>query len=415
MSTSDGAPADGLQQAVDGLATRLGRSVAVDDTRGRLVVASRHFGDEDPLRTYAVMQRDSDPRLVTYFSELDIYRWTAPGRIPARPELEFKARICCPLRARGIPFGHLFLIDDAVAPWEIELATAVADEIGLLLHRRLVVRDRDESHREELARDLLSPDADTRAVARRTVLADRLADAVEPAVALSVHLPGSGSPDTALRVAFEQLARGRLADRALTTSTGGRGTLLLLGEDATVDTGRGLAARLVETLRGAGETGRVVVGLGSVTTGPEAARDAAEEARRSADAAILLPALGDVVEPDDLGAYAVLLALPRHAASADLYPAGLRRLLAHDPNDSLVETLETYLDCCGDATRTATALRIHRSTLYYRLGRIESVAGIDLHDGGHRLALHLGTKLRHVLAASGDAAPAQGGTKSRST
>ncbi len=425
MSWSGGAQADGLQQAVDSLATRLGRSVAVDDTHGRLVVASRHFGDEDPLRTYAVMQRDSDPRLMTYFATHDIYRWTAPGRIPAYPELEFKARICCPIRAHGIPFGHLFLIDDGVAPWEIDLATGVADEIGLLLHRRLVVRDRDEGHREGLTRDLLSPDPDTRAAAGRTVLADRIADALEPAAALSVHLPEAGtshddSPDTALRVAFEQLARSRLADRALTTSTGRRGTLLLLGEDARVEMARALAVRLVADLHGAGVTGRVVVGLGGGATGPDAARDAAEEARRVADAATLLPALGDVVEPDDLGVYAVLLALPRHAATADLYPVGLRRLLDQDAHDGLVETLETYLDCCGDATRTATALRIHRSTLYYRLGRIESVAGIDLHDGGHRLALHLGVKLHRVIAAYGDPAPtnaqpAQGGrTKSPS-
>jgi DNA-binding PucR family transcriptional regulator len=94
-----------------------------------------------------------------------------------------------------------------------------------------------------------------------------------------------------------------------------------------------------------------------------------------------------------------LLAVPEHALTADLYPAPLRRLLEQAPNDCLVETLETYLECCGDATRTATELHIHRSTLYYRLDRIQTITGVDLHDGRHRLALHLGVKLRHVLDA----------------
>jgi hypothetical protein len=424
MSTSDGAPADGLQQAVDGLAARLGRSVAVDDTRGRLVVASRHFGDEDPLRTYAVMQRDSDPRVMAHFSGHGIYRWTSPGRIPADPELGFKARIGCPIRAHGIPFGHLFLIDDGVEPWEIDLAVSVAEEIGLLLHRRLVAREHDDGRRATLARDVLSPDPDTRAAAGRAVLAEGLAGALEPAVALSVHVPGAGasrsdSPEAALGAAFETVVRARPGDRALTSITGGRGTVLLLGEDATAERGRALGGALVETVRSPGRVGvggvgvggvgvsrggvgvgRVVVGVGSVARGPDAARRSADEARVIADAATLLPSLGDVVGRDDLGVYAVLLAVPRDLVTDDLYPAGLRRLLERDTNDSLVDTLEAYLDCCGDATRTAAALHVHRSTLYYRLGRIESVTEVDLHDGHDRLALHLGLKLRRLRDAS---------------
>jgi DNA-binding PucR family transcriptional regulator len=38
-------------------------------------------------------------------------------------------------------------------------------------------------------------------------------------------------------------------------------------------------------------------------------------------------------------------------------------------------------------------LSIHRTTLYYRLGRITELTGMDLRDGGERLAVHLGLKL----------------------
>ena len=400
---TDSSGADGLQQIVDALALRLGRSVAVDDTHGRLVVASRHFGDEDPLRTYAVMQRSSDLRVLEHFAEHDIYRWTAPGRIPGRTDLAFKARVCCPIRAHDLAFGHLFLIDDGVSDVDIGLAAAAADEIGEGLHRRLVLHDEAMSHRGTLARELLDADPAVRAAARRTLVTEQLVDAPEPALALSIHLPlGTGATPTALRVALEHLARHRYLGTFLTTAVGRQGTLLLLGGSATHEAGRALANRLTAELQGENGTERVVVGIGSVTRGPDAAFRSHDEARRAAEAAVLLPGLGDVVEADDLGAYAVLLALPRHLVGPDLYPAALRRLLGHDSHDGLLDTLEAYLDRGGDATRTAAELHIHRSTFYYRLSRIESIAGVDLRDGTQRLALHLGLKLRRVLAAHED-------------
>jgi len=402
MTHAAGRAADGLQQVVDRLASRLGRSVAVDDTHGHLVVASRHFGDEDPLRVHAVLQRSSDARVLEHFAAHDIYRWTTPGRIPASPDLAFKARVCCPVRTYGIPFGHLFLIDDGVEDREIELAAAAASEIGRLLHRRLVLHEQDHDRREALARDLVSVEPQTRAAARQALVDEQLIDSVDPVAALAVHLvvatsDAPGSPETALRVAFERLTRGRYAGRLLTLATGPRGAVLLFG-DATGQS-RDVADELVADLDRTDGVSRVVVGLGGPDAGPDAPRRSHDEARLVADAATLLPSLGDVLDHEDLGVYAVLLALPRHALTPDLYPEPLRRLLEQDAHDSLAATLETYLDCGGDATRTSTELRIHRSTLYYRLGRIETITGVDLGDGSRRLALHLGVKLRRLLEA----------------
>ena len=396
MTHSPGA--DGLQRIVDALALRLGRSVAVDDSHGRLVVASRHFGDEDPLRTYAVMQRSSDPRVLEHFAEHDIYRWTAPGRIPGRADLAFKPRICCPVRAYDLALGHLFLIDDGVSDVDVALAAAAAAEIGEVLHRRLVLHEQADGRREALTRELVDPDPTVRAAARRAVVAEQLVEAPEPAVALSIHLP-PGTGATPLRVALEHLARHRHPGTCLTTAVARQGTLLLLGGSATHGAGRTLAERLVAEFRAVDATERVVVGIGSVASGPDAAFRSHDEAHRAAEAAVALPDLGDVVEPDDLGVYAVLLAIPRHLVGRNLYPTGLRRLLDHEVHEDLVDTLEAYLDRAGDATRTAAELHIHRSTFYYRLGRIESIAGVDLRDGTQRLALHLGLKLRRVLDA----------------
>ena len=64
--------------------------------------------------------------------------------------------------------------------------------------------------------------------------------------------------------------------------------------------------------------------------------------------------------------------------------------------DDLVGTLEVFLDLGCNARRTADALKLHRTTLYYRLRKIEEVLGIDLEDGSDRLALHLGLKLARL-------------------
>jgi DNA-binding PucR family transcriptional regulator len=56
-------------------------------------------------------------------------------------------------------------------------------------------------------------------------------------------------------------------------------------------------------------------------------------------------------------------------------------------------TLETYLEYAGDATRSAAALFLHRSSFYSRLHRIEGLAGVDLKSGADRLELHLGLRL----------------------
>jgi DNA-binding PucR family transcriptional regulator len=97
---------------------------------------------------------------------------------------------------------------------------------------------------------------------------------------------------------------------------------------------------------------------------------------------------------DGLGVERVVTALP-DAALEDL-PDGLRRLLAGD--QSLVQTLEAYLDHAGDVKRTAAALSLHRGGLYYRLRRIEEVAGVDLHDGEDRLLCHLALRLARLSA-----------------
>ncbi|NUR06024.1 MAG: helix-turn-helix domain-containing protein [Nocardioidaceae bacterium] len=399
MSYSDGAGLDGLQQTVDRLAARLGRSVAIDDTQGRLVVSSGHFGEEDELRVFAIVHRYSDPRVLAHFKKHGIYSWDRPGRIPADAELGFKARVCCPIRDHDILFGHLFLIDEGVEDDEVEEAAAATVQIGQLMYRRLMLHEESQQRAAELTRGLISSEPADRARAW-----DRLADqevvaGTDCSVALVARVVGP-VPDTEdvqadLQAAVE-MATGDRARASVAWVRPVEAVVLVLGGGQAL--ARQVAERIAARMVAVGR--RMVVGIGGEEAGADGAAASHDDARLAARAATLLPELGPVVGAESLGVYRLLLRLPPGELAASRYPAELRRLVDADSNDNLVETLAAYLSCAGDVTAASAALHVHRSTLYYRLGRIEEIAGVDLRDGEQRLRLHLGLKMRRLVERS---------------
>ncbi|NEA17422.1 PucR family transcriptional regulator, partial [Streptomyces halstedii] len=94
---------------------------------------------------------------------------------------------------------------------------------------------------------------------------------------------------------------------------------------------------------------------------------------------------GPVADWASIGPYRLLTALPRT-------PDPVARSLLAGPNTELARTAEVFLDCAGQAGRTAALLGIHRQTLYYRIGRVQQLTGLDLGDGEDRLLLHMALK-----------------------
>lgn len=63
-------------------------------------------------------------------------------------------------------------------------------------------------------------------------------------------------------------------------------------------------------------------------------------------------------------------------------------------NTMLNETLETYLRLERNVVQTAKTLYIHRSTLFYRLERIQQIIDVDLNDPAIRLYLEISYHMR---------------------
>ncbi|MFI1015590.1 helix-turn-helix domain-containing protein [Streptomyces sp. NPDC020965] len=142
------------------------------------------------------------------------------------------------------------------------------------------------------------------------------------------------------------------------------------------------AERLL-TLAGATATAGMAAprhGLGALDAAWREATAAARTARARPDA-------GPVARWSDIGPYRMLTALPTGLGHDPAVSTLLDRAHAE-----LARTAEVFLDCAGQASRTASALGIHRQTLYYRLSRIEQLTGLDLAEGEDRLLLHMALK-----------------------
>lgn len=120
-------------------------------------------------------------------------------------------------------------------------------------------------------------------------------------------------------------------------------------------------------------------------------------------------------ELTDVAAYRSMIALLKntrkllpsglhHYESLGVYPL-LQQIETYDLfmkhyiaplNDGLIETLEHYFAHHFNASETAQALYIHRSTLLYRLAKVETLLQISLQDAESTFALQLALKLHKL-------------------
>jgi cell wall-associated NlpC family hydrolase len=370
-----------LQELVDEVSALLGAPATLEDRDFRLIAFGVHDGDGamDPVRTRSILTRGSTTEVRAWFERFGIARATGPVRIPAAPSAGvFRGRLCLPVRHGGVVHGYVWLLDEAEhSITQLDAAMAVAARIG----DRLAARAREGSGPGRALRGLLTArgraDRDTAEDALRTALGP---DADEPHALVCVRPPAGGEDDL-------PGTRTIPAAAALCLVPGPRGdSVALLVRLRTVQllaTARSAAARLLAEAAEQNAVAGVSDGRKSLAELPDAWREAVDAAR----AAHAQPLLGPIAKWSGLGPYRLLTALP-----ADASPDPVIAPLLTPAHRELAHTAEAFLDHAGQAGRTATALAIHRQTLYYRLSRIEQLTGLDLADGESRLLLHMALK-----------------------
>ncbi|MFJ9708045.1 PucR family transcriptional regulator [Streptomyces sp. NPDC101234] len=405
------------QELVDEISELLGVPATLENRDFELIAFGAYDSEGDldpsaldPVRTRSILTRRSTTAVRTWFEGFGITRATGPVRIPPTPEAGvYRGRICLPVRHRGVVLGYVWLLDSDPGPTDAQLTAAmgVAGRIGALLA--------DEAQAgaglgRELRAVLVAESGWQRdmAVAElRTALGVR-ADA--PHTLVCVAPWPSADPDdapsprtvphaTALCTlpwgptghSLAVLVRLRSTDVATPALTAAA-RLLKEAEEARAAAARGAGARTAAAVA-AGFAGAAAAaqgcaaGVGEARTGLAELGTVWQEATAAARAALAEPRFGPVAEWARIGPYRLLTTLPPEAS----HDPAVAPLLT-PAHRELARTAEVYLDCAGQAGRTAAALGIHRQTLYYRLSRVEQLTGLDLDDGEDRLLLHMALK-----------------------
>ncbi|MFJ6378597.1 PucR family transcriptional regulator [Kitasatospora sp. NPDC092039] len=404
-----------LRGLIERLAESLRRSVTLTDASGRRICSSRHYDDADPARLYSLLQGRVSNEVARHVRDQGVLRWSKPGFLPGREDLGLLPRYCVPLRERGHLLGLLTVIapDTSLTPEETGTVARATPAVVGQLYADQVAADARRASEQRLLLSLLDPDPTARADSRTRILDDALLPDAPHAVVSIVQVARSrvspGQVATALHGVLEGFRRTRSAHGAFAVAS--HRAVLLQAADRPLppEALREQSARIREALGARlGASAAPVIGVGGHQSGLAHAWTSHEQALVAVRAARRMPGLDGIGCWEDLGEFAVLLQLPDHALNESLLPKPLRALLESSGGHRLEATLRCFLNHAGSVPRTAEALRIHRTSLYYRLRQIQDVTGLDLDNGADRITLHLGLRIRELLVslgASGDDRP----------
>ncbi|WP_234438562.1 PucR family transcriptional regulator [Streptomyces sp. NRRL S-340] len=394
------------QELVDEISELLGAPATLENRNFELIAFGAYDSEGDldpsaldPVRTRSILTRRSTAAVRRWFEGFGITRATGPVRIPPTPEAGvYRGRICLPVRHRGVVLGYVWLLVDEPGPDEPRLAAAmrVTARIGALLadeaqHGADLTRElravltAERGWPQDMAVAELRTALGARAEGPHTMVCVAPWPSADPDDAPSVRtLPGAtalctvpwGTADQCLAL----LVRLRSAD---TLTPAVSAATRLLERAAAGHTTAGAAPGGAVRRGGAG----VAAGVAAGRSGPAELGTAWTQAVAAARAALAEPRLGPVAQWARLGPYRLLTSLSPEAR----HDAAVGPLLA-PAHQELARTAEVYLDCAGQAGRTAAELGVHRQTLYYRLSRVEQLTGLDLDDGEDRLLLHMALK-----------------------
>jgi hypothetical protein len=224
-------------------------------------------------------------------------------------------------------------------------------------------------------------------------------DTVAPIMVLQPEGAQSVEPDRlliAVRARSAFLA-GRPVGGILAFERSGR-VVVSVGH-AVPDTGH---ARFVEALHeGLAESGLTVTA--GVSRPALHAAGAAEEALACLLIARARGDLGTVLSASDLGPVGVLLGSDRLERAADHVRDVLGAVRTADDSSRvpLLNTLIAFVECGGDRRAVAAREYLHRSTLKYRLARIEEVVDGRLDAPDRALRLRTAVQMLRILEARG--------------
>lgn len=388
-----------FQDIVDEASRLLSRPATLEDRDFNLIAFCSHDAEVDEVRLRSILQRHSSRTVRDWFEGFGIATTDAPVRTPTSSDLGVLSRLCVPARWSGVTYGYLWLVDEH-ADLDHSLlptATTLAERAGALMAQQARARQQLEFRLQ----DLLSTDPEVVDGAAEDLAELNVVDRRTPVAVVEL------STGTTYATPNVPVNLWRLPRSVLASSNAERVTLLVPVGREDLEPAREVARQAWELYAERLEPedrARLVAGIGGPRDDLAQARASWQEARLAARVGQAVPALRPLSVWPELGVYRLLACGPDRALSGAVLDPAVVRLLEHRDAD-LARTAASFLDAGGNVQETATALNVHRQTVYYRLQKVEQVTGLDLSRGDDRLVLHLGLTLAPLLGAVGAPKP----------
>lgn len=267
----------------------------------------------------------------------------------------------------GSVMGQMVIASrEPMGPFEMQVASIVADALDSVRSRRIPLRATDYS--ESILADMLAGRIGSDDGGHKLMLLRGW----KPGDLLRAARIEPGNSDASVLEALHRAFTLALPD-AVFLIDGPAIVALMLADDAE---GPG------NPLSRASENGTVRVGLSNEFTGAE---NAAVHARQAEDALRLCDNNRRICRFGDVGLRVVMHAESRDYAAAAAHPA-VARLLEWDATHgtALARTLRCFLENERSYARTAEALYVHRNTVLYRIAKAAEIAPFDLDDAYER-------------------------------
>ena len=371
------------------LAGLVGQSISIENERFE-ALASHNIADVDEARRYTLSEGYTDPRLIKALEERGILgqirRTLRPVHIPQMADVGLEMeRILAPIVVHSTVYGYVWIIADdrPISELDVLAIESGATIAALMLLHQEALQSAEASLKGGLLAQLIEGES-----SKQAVLADQAlrygVDLNEPFVLLMIEQPDRGSQK------LLQLYRrvNRLSGNWRVIVGQFAGEVLVLAQ-ASLD-----LIALTHTIHA--QAGNVRLSVSGVQRGAAGLAAAYAQCR---DALTITQRLGDAgstVYFDQLGYLHTLYRAGAGALTTNPHIPALRRLFDEQQTD-LFHTLEVYLDAGGNGVQTAELLSIHRSTLNYRLARIEEISDVKLNAPLVRTNLQIALKLLRLF------------------
>jgi purine catabolism regulator len=385
----------GIQELAETLADLVQRSVTIEDPQLNLLANANH-GEIDRARERSIEAGETPPAIRELMQKLGILEkmeeTLKPVFVPSMPEHGMtKERIAAPIIVGREIYGYMWLIaNDEPHPLAeadrlaIERAAMVA---AMIMLKDLAIHQTEARLQADVISQLLS--GQTESLALKDKVRRLGLDLQQNQRVVLLRPPEDTLPSLRLADRLSQSIR-KLTKKHIIQPLGQNMILIL---PARVEAKK-LSRNLLELLPG------LKIAIGRSAPALVHLAESYQEAEEALEIGLTLAPQYDLYDFDDLGFLHWLYHLPEAAREGNPY---IRRIkaLANDERTArahLMQTLDVYLDCGGNAAETARMLNIHRNTLVYRLQSIEKICDVTLADPDVRLNLQIAIKAHYLLS-----------------